>query len=79
MTGIMCRCGASINMAPYLQQIRKGAESEQAWREAKKNILSDKMRYGRWEGDILVEDTAKTKDATCTVAEIRYAGIWKTK
>ena len=60
-------------MGPYLSQLRKGAESTDAWREAKKNILSDKMKYGFWDGDVLVEDTAKSRDPKCSVAEIRLA------
>ena len=58
-------------MAPYLSQLRQGAESTEAWREAKKNILSDKMKYGYWDGDVLVENTAKSRDPKCSVAEIR--------
>lgn len=60
-------------MGAYLNQIRQGAGSVEAWEKAKENILSDKMRYGYWDGDILMEDTAKTRDPQCSVAEIRSA------
>lgn len=60
-------------MAAYLSKLREGAESTEAWREAKKGILSDKMKYGLWDGDVLVQDTAKSRDPACSVEEIRWA------
>lgn len=58
-------------MGAYLREIRKGADSYEAWAAAKEGILADKMRYGLWEGDKLVEDTAKVKNAACSASEIR--------
>lgn len=76
------RCGASVTVAPYIEQLRRGANPDEAWQEAKKAILKDGMKYGFWDGDVLVEDSTKVKEPKCSVNEIKYAlssasELWK--
>lgn len=69
----LCRCGASVSVAPYLEQLRQGRNHEEAWEAAKKTILKDGMKYGLWDGDVLAEDSTRVKEPTCSVREIRSA------
>jgi len=63
----------TINYGAYQKELKKGAGSEEAWRNTKKGIANKKMRYGRWDANRLVKEVRNNNDSKCKVSDFRWA------